>query len=285
MAVSKDVKQWKEFEHQDTYKKVFGGLTLLDTVQTNIGMNEIAKYTPDFQEKAVLTVFGSFEAIHAKSYSYIFTTLCTNTEIDEVFEWVQKNEFLQYKANRIGEVYTAIKEDDPESLWKAMFASVMLESFLFYSGFFYPLYLGGQGVLRNSAEVISLILRDEAIHGVAVGFFAQNIFKTFSAEKQQELTLWGYEYLLDLYQNEMKYTDDLYAETGLSPEVKKYVRYNANKALMNLGLDTMFPDEEVNPIVMNGISNTGSTYDFFSQKGATYAVAKVAPITDDTFKF
>lgn len=285
IAVSKDVKQWKEFEHQDTYKKVFGGLTLLDTVQTNIGMNEIAKFTPDLQEKAVLTVFGAFEAIHAKSYSYIFTTLCTNTEIDEIFDWVQKNEFLQYKANRIGDVYKAIKEDDPESLWKAMFASVMLESFLFYSGFFYPLYLGGQGTLRNSAEVISLILRDESIHGVAVGFFAQNIFKTFSEDKKQELTLWGYEFLLDLYQNEMKYTEDLYAETGLSPEVKKYVRYNANKALMNLGFETMFPEEEVNPVVMNGISNTGSTFDFFSQKGATYAVAKVAPITDDTFKF
>ncbi|AWE07684.1 class 1b ribonucleoside-diphosphate reductase subunit beta [Lysinibacillus sp. 2017] len=285
IAVSKDVKQWKEFEHQDTYKKVFGGLTLLDTVQTNIGMNEIAKFTPDLQEKAVLTVFGAFEAIHAKSYSYIFTTLCTNTEIDEVFEWVQKNEYLQYKANRIGDVYKAIEEDDPESLWKGMYASVMLESFLFYSGFFYPLYLGGQGILRNSAEVISLIVRDESIHGVAVGYFAQNIFNAFSPEKQEALTLWGYEFLLDLYQNEMKYTEDLYAETGLSPEVKAYVRYNANKALMNLGFETMFPEEEINPIVMNGIANTGSTYDFFSQKGSTYAVAKVAPITDDTFKF
>ncbi|MER1985077.1 MAG: class 1b ribonucleoside-diphosphate reductase subunit beta [Solibacillus sp.] len=285
IAVSKDVRQWQDFEHKDTYKKVFGGLTLLDTVQTNIGMNEIAKYTKDYQEKAVLTVFGAFEAIHAKSYSYIFTTLCTNAEIDEVFEWVKKNEFLQYKANRINDVYSAIKEDDPESLWKAMFASVMLESFLFYSGFFYPLYLGGQGTLRNSAEVISLILRDESIHGVAVGYFAQNIFKTFDADKQQELTLWGYEYLLDLYHNELKYTDDVYAETGLAREVKAYVRYNANKALMNLGFDTMFPEEEVNPIVMNGIRNEGSTYDFFSQKGATYAVATVAPITDDTFKF
>lgn len=285
IAVSKDIKQWKEFEHQDTYKKVFGGLTLLDTVQTNIGMNEIARFTPDFQEKAVLTVFGAFEAIHAKSYSYIFTTLCTNAEIDEVFDWVKKNEFLQYKATKINEVYTAIKEDDPESLWKAMFASVMLESFLFYSGFFYPLYLGGQGFLRNSAEVISLILRDESIHGVAVGFFAQNIFKQLPVNKQDELKLWGYEYLLDLYQNEMRYTDDVYAETGLSPEVKAYVRYNANKALMNVGFDAMFPEEEVNPIVMNGIRNEGSTYDFFSQKGSTYAVAKVAPITDDTFNF
>lgn len=285
VSVSKDIKQWKEFEHQDTYKKVLGGLTLLDTLQTNVGMNEIVKFNPDSQEKAVLTLFGAFEAIHAKSYSYIFTTLCNNDEIDEVFEWVQKNEYLQYKANKIDSIYTSIKKDDNESLWKAMFASVMLESFLFYSGFFYPLYLGGQGVLRNSSEVISLILRDESIHGVAVGYFAQNIFKDFSKEKQDELKVWGYEYLLDLYQNEMKYTDDAYAETGLCPDVKAYVRYNANKALMNLGLDTMFPDENINPIVMNGIRNEGSTYDFFSQKGSSYTIAKVEPITDATFDF
>ena len=285
IAVSKDLKQWKDFEHQDTYKKVLGGLTLLDTLQTNVGMNEIVKFNPDLQEKAVLTAFGAVEAIHAQSYSYIFTTLCKNDEIDEVFQWVQDNEYLQYKAKKIEEVYKGMIEDDPESLWKAKFASVMLESFLFYSGFFYPLYLGGQGILRNASEVISLILRDESIHGVAVGFFAQNIFKDFSREKQDDLKMWGYSLLLDLYQNEMRYTDDVYAETGLSPEVKAYVRYNANKALVNLGLDPMFPEEEVNPVVMNGIRNEGSTYDFFSQKGSTYQVGRVSPITEKTFDF
>ena len=120
---------------------------------------------------------------------------------------------------------------------------------------------------------------------MAVGYFAQNIFNNFDKSKQEELKVWAYELLLDLYNNEMKYTDDLYAETGLSPEVKKYVRYNANKALMNMGLDTMFPEEEVDPIVMNGIRNEGSTYDFFSQKGSTYTVAKVKPITKETFDF
>lgn len=284
IAVSKDVQQWEAFEFQDTYKKVFGGLTLLDTIQTNIGMNEIARFTPDLQEKAVLTSFGAFEAIHAKSYSYIFTTLCTNKEIDEVFEWVKENKNLQYKASKIAEVYGAIKEEDPESLWKAMFASVMLESFLFYSGFFYPLYLGGQGKLRNSAEVISLILRDESIHGVSVGYFAQGYLAKLDKAKQTELKEWGYNFMYDLYENEMEYTEDLYAVTGLASEVKAYIRYNANKALMNLGMDKMFPDEEINAIVANGIANDGSTYDFFSQKGATYAVAQVKPITNETFK-
>ena len=285
IPVSKDIKQWNDFEHQDTYKKVFGGLTLLDTVQTNIGMNKIAEFNPDLQEKAVLTAFGAFEAIHAKSYSYIFTTLCNNNEIDEIFDWVKKNEFLQYKANRISAIYSAIQENDPESLWKAKFASVMLESFLFYSGFFYPLYLGGQGILRNSAEVISLILRDESGHGVAIGYFAQNIFQQFDKQKQEELKLWGYELLLDLYQNELAYTRDIYAETGLRKEVEAYIRYNGNKALANLGFDPMFPAEEVNAIVMNGIQNEGTTYDFFSQKGNTYAAATVEDISDDTFNF
>lgn len=285
ISVSKDIPLWKDFDHQDTFKKVLGGLTLLDTIQTNVGMNEIAKYHKNLQEKAVLTAFGAFEAIHAKSYSYIFTTLCTNDEIEEIFEWVQNNEYLQKKASIINEVYSSIKEDDDVSLWKAMFASVMLESFLFYSGFFYPLYLGGQGVLRNSAEVISLILRDESIHGVAVGFFAQNIFRTFSQDVQDELSVWGYELLLDLYDNELEYTNDIYAETGLAPEVKAYIRYNANKSLMNLGMNTMFEEEDINPIVMNGILNEGSTYDFFSQKGSTYSIAKVGQITENTFNF
>ena len=86
---------------------------------------------------------------------------------------------------------------------------------------------------------------DESIHGVAIGFFAQNLYNQFPQEKQDELKVWGYDLLLDLYQNEMKYTDDVYAETGLSPEVKAYIRYNANKSLMNVGFDAMFPEEEV----------------------------------------
>ena len=285
VAVSKDILQWKGFEHQKTYMKVLAGLTLLDTIQTGIGMNEVARFTKSEQAKALFTLFGAFEAIHAKSYSYIFTTLSTNAEIDEVFEWIKNNEFLQFKANKIADVYKSIDEKDDTTLWKAMFASVMLESFLFYSGFFYPLHLGGHGTLKNSAEVISLIIRDESIHGVAVGYEAQQLFAKFDKATQDELKLWGYELLLDLYANELKYTDDVYAETGLGGKVKAYVRYNANKALMNLGLDVMFPEEEVDPIVMNGIRTDSVTHDFFSQKGNSYTMADVKPITDETFNF
>jgi ribonucleoside-diphosphate reductase beta chain len=125
----------------------------------------------------------------------------------------------------------------------------------------------------------------EALHGVAVGYFAQNLFKQFNQETQDELKQWGYEFLYDLYQNELKYTEELYSDIGLASEVKKYIRYNANKALANLGLDKMFDDEVIDPIVMNGIRTDSVTHDFFSQKGNSYTIANVKPITDETFKF
>ena len=50
-----------------------------------------------------------------------------------------------------------------------------------------------------------------------------------------------------LYENELEYTEDLYDQVGLSHDVKKFIRYNANKALMNLGFDPYFEEEDINP--------------------------------------
>lgn len=284
VAVSGDLPVWKHFKNKETYKQVLAGLTMLDTIQSKIGMTELARATSNLQESALYTQFAFFEAIHAKSYSRIFTTLCTNSEIDMLFDWIKENKYLQYKANTIAYYYESINPLDPVSLWKAKFASVLLESFLFYSGFFYPLYCAGNGELKNSAEIINMIIRDEALHGVSVGLFAQREFEQFSTETQTQLKEWGYTLLLDLYANECSYTEEVYAGTDLASEVKAYVRYNANKAMANIGWDGMFPEEPVNAIVLNGINTQGSTMDFFSQKGL-YTIAKMEPITRKTFDF
>ena len=129
---------------------------------------------------------------------------------------------------------------------------------------------------------------DESIHGVATGFFAQNLFKKFSPEKQDELKVWGYEFLLELYQNEMKYTDDVYAETGLSPDVKAYVRYNANKALMNLGYEALFPDvvTDVSPAILSALSpDANENHDFFSGNGSSYVMGTGEETKDDDWDF
>ncbi|TJY41775.1 class 1b ribonucleoside-diphosphate reductase subunit beta [Cohnella pontilimi] len=271
-------------KERELYMKVLGGLTLLDTVQGGVGMPKILEFVEGLQRKAVLGFMGMMEQIHAKSYSSIFTTLAAKEEIDGVFRWVENNRCLQIKAETVSKYYNGI--NTRTDLYLAMAASVLLESYLFYSGFFYPLYLSGQGKMTSSGEIIDLILRDESIHGLYVGVLAQEIFADMGQDERQSAidTLHGL--FRFLHRNEEKYTEELYDPVGLTDEVKSFLRYNANKAFMNLGLDPFFPEEEINPIVLNGISTRTKQHDFFSKKGNGYIrTIHVEPLTDSDFRF
>lgn len=288
VSLNGDLLTWKLLskEEKDTYKKVLAGLTLLDTEQGNTGIPKIAENVKGNQRKAVLNFMGMMEnAVHAKSYSNIFLTLASMEEIDEVFEWVKHNRYLQKKAEMVVNIYNNIQKNEEISLYKAMVASVYLESFLFYSGFYYPLYFYGQGKLMQSGEIINLIIRDEAIHGVYIGLLAQEIYNGLSVNIQKDLKDYAIDLFLDLYDNELLYTEDIYSDVGLAHDVKKFVRYNGNKALQNLGFDPYFEDEEINPIVLNGLDTKTKSHDFFSMKGTGYQKATVEPLRDEDFIF
>lgn len=287
IPISKDLKSWGQLSQseKDTFMKVLGGLTLLDTEQGNVGMPLIAQYIKDKHKKAILIFQAAMEEIHAKSYSTIFTTVASTELINDTFRWVKEDKHLQYKVSRINEYYTGIKEDDNLSLYLALVSSVFLESFLFYSGFFYPLFLAGQGKMVASGEVIKLILRDESVHGVFVGLLAQEIYKQMTEGERAIADKHVIDLLHDLYKNELEYTEKLYDSIGLTHEVKKYIRYNANKAMMNLGLEPQFEDEEINAIVLNGIRTETSTHDFFSTKGSGYQKGKVEALKDEDFDY
>ncbi|KLV15828.1 class 1b ribonucleoside-diphosphate reductase subunit beta [Niallia circulans] len=290
ISLSSDKNTWVELskEEQDTYKKVLGGLTLLDTEQGGEGMPLIGMHIEGLQRKGVLSFMGMMEQIHAKSYSTIFTTLASEEEIDEVFNWVHNHPQLQAKGKRISEYYQKLfsPKINKYDLYMAMVASVYLESFLFYSGFFYPLFLAGQGKLTASGEIINLIIRDESIHGVYVGLLAQELYAQLTPEEQEQATRERLALLDSLYENELEYTQDLYQQIGLVEEVNKFIRYNANKACMNLGYEPVYPSEPINPIVENGMKTDTKNHDFFSVKGNGYVKAtKVEPISDDDFVF
>lgn len=288
ISLTPDLLTWKGLskDEQLAYMRVLAGLTLLDTEQGNTGMARISQYVDGHQRKALLTFMAAMEnAVHAKSYSNIFLTLASSEEITEVFEWVKHNPFLQFKADVIVTHYNNIEEGDDISLYKALVASVFLESFLFYSGFYYPLYMYGQGKLMQCGEIINLIIRDEAIHGVYVGLLAQEIYNRQSPEVQRELKEWSVELLMNLYENECHYTADIYDSVGLTHDVKAFIRYNANKALANLGFDAVFETEHVNPIVINGLSTKTKSHDFFSMKGNGYKKATVEQLQDSDFYF
>jgi len=283
MPVSKDLPDWRKLPDNEKrmIEKVFGGLTLLDTLQSRSGLDALKKNAKTTHEIDVYNNIQFMETEHARSYSNIFSTLNTNKEIKGIFEWTENHPSLQKKADIINSIY-----EEGDSL-KTKIASVFLESFLFYSGFFTPLYYLGQGKLINVAEVIKLILRDESVHGTYIGIKFQNEYKKLTEEKQEEIKMYAYSLLYELYENECEYTEYLYDDIGWTEKVKTFLRYNANKALMNLRLPTLFEDtvDDVDPIVINGLSTGTATNDFFSSVGNGYLMSAVEDMNDEDYEF
>lgn len=159
IPISNDLDDWRKLSAQekDLVAKVFGGLTLLDTLQSEVGVESLVPHARTQHEVSVYKNISFVEAVHAKSYSSIFSTLLTPKEIEDVFEWTYTHPALQKKAQIVEDIYK-----NGTSLERKI-ASVFLESFLFYSGFFTPLYYLGNNKLPNVAEVIKLIIRDECL--------------------------------------------------------------------------------------------------------------------------
>lgn len=114
---------------------------------------------------------------------------------------------------------------------------------------------------------------------------AQELYNKFDEDTQKELSEFVHVALKELYENEVDYTAYVYDKVGLTHDVKSFVRYNANKALQNLGFEPYFKEEPVNPIVLNGLETTTKSHDFFSQKGNGYKKAVVEAIKDEDFIF
>ncbi|MBP3222994.1 MAG: class 1b ribonucleoside-diphosphate reductase subunit beta [Actinomycetaceae bacterium] len=284
VPVSNDIPSWNTLKPHEQLMttRVFTGLTLLDTVQGTVGAVSLIPDALTPHEEAVYTNIAFMESVHAKSYSSIFSTLISSEEIEETFRWSEENEYLQKKAEIVLSYY---RGDDPE---KRKVASTMLESFLFYSGFYAPMYWSAHAKLTNTADLIRLIIRDEAVHGYYIGYKYQLAVQKSSPERQEELKEYTFDLLQDLYDNEEMYTESLYDEMGLSEDVKMFLRYNANKALMNLGYEALFPPEatQVNPAILAALSpNADENHDFFSGSGSSYVIGTAEATTDDDWDF
>ena len=283
VPLSNDIPSWNKLTDAERLltMRVFTGLTMLDTLQGSVGAVELMKDAETPHEEAVFANINFMEQVHAKSYSSIFSTLASTKEIDAAFRWSRENDILQKKAKIIKDIY---ESRDP--ILKKI-ASVFLESFMFYSGFYLPLYFSSEGRLTNTADIIRLIVRDESVHGYYIGYKYQAFMGQLSESLRESYTNLAYDLLDELYDLEVQYTEDLYDEVGWSEDVKKFLHYNANKALANLGLDPVFPSEisKPSPAVLSALSLDSESHDFFSGSGSSYVMAKSESITDEDWDF
>jgi ribonucleoside-diphosphate reductase beta chain len=135
VPLSNDIPAWQTLSHaeQQLTIRVFTGLTLLDTIQNTVGAPALMADALTPHEEAVMSNISFMEAVHARSYSSIFSTLCQTKDVDAAYAWSEERVAAAQGAAGAG-VLSGRRAAEEK------IASVFLESFLFYSGFWLPMY-------------------------------------------------------------------------------------------------------------------------------------------------
>lgn len=166
-------------------------------------------------------------------------------------------------------------------------SSTLLSSLLLYAGFYLPLHFSVHATLTNTADMIRLILRDKAVHGYYSGYKYQRGLEAHP-NRRDEMKEFTYTLLEELYDLELDYSGELYEPLGLMGDVAAFVRYNANKSLMNLGYPARFTAEEtsVSPEILAALApSADENHDFFSGSGSSYIIGKAEHTSDDDWDF
>jgi len=284
VPLSNDLPAWRGLTHQERTltMRVFTGLTMLDTVQATVGEICQIQDARTEHEEAVYTNIAFMQSVHARSYSSVFSTLTSTPEIDDAYGWAIGNDLLQERCKKVLRHYVG----SPPLQRKA--ASTLLSSLLLYAGFYLPLHFSVHATLTNTADMIRLILRDKAVHGYYSGYKYQRGLEACSPTEQQEMYAFTEDLLTELYDLELQYSGELYEPLGLMDDVAAFVRYNANKAMMNLGHPARFPPEEatVSPEILAALApGSDENHDFFSGSGSSYVVGRAENTSDDDWDF
>lgn len=284
VPLSNDLADWRRLTdlERELTMKVFTGLTMLDTVQASVGEISQIQDARTEHEEAVYTNIAFMQAVHAKSYSSVFSTLSNTPDIDAAYQWAVANDILQARSKAVLKHYYG---DVP---LKRKAAATLLSSFSLYAGFYLPLHFASRGILTNTADMVRLILRDKAVHGYYSGYKFQRGVETYDATTQTHMKAFVFELLDELYQLELRYSEALYQPLGLYDDVANFIRYNANKALMNLGYPQRFNHEETafKPEILAALTpGSDENHDFFSGSGSAYVIGKAEDTADEDWDF
>lgn len=283
VPLSNDHQAWQALAPHDRTltMRVFTGLTMLDTVQATVGEICQIQDARTEHEEAVYTNIAFMQSVHARSYSSVFSTLTSTREIDEAYRWAIGNDLLQARCKKVLQYYYG-----PDPL-KRKVSSTLLSSLLLYAGFYLPLHFSVHATLTNTADMIRLILRDKAVHGYYSGYKYQRGLEAHP-NRRDEMKEFTYTLLEELYDLELDYSGELYEPLGLMGDVAAFVRYNANKSLMNLGYPARFTAEEtsVSPEILAALApSADENHDFFSGSGSSYIIGKAEHTSDDDWDF
>jgi ribonucleoside-diphosphate reductase beta chain len=285
VTLGDDVRDWKSrltAGEKQLLTQIFRFFTQSDIEVNNCYMQHYGRVFKPTEVRMMLAAFSNMETIHIAAYAHLIDTLgMPDTEYQA---------FLSYKEMKDKYDYMhTFNTDTPHDIACTLAAfGAFTEGLQLFASFAILLNFQRFGKMKGMGQIVAWSARDESLHCESI----IRLYHTFLAENaainKDRLTKDLYNICDTIVNMECAFIDLVFAESeieGLTAiEMKKYVKFIANRRLNQLKLVDMYNIEE-NPLLwMETILNGVEHVNFFENRVTEYSRASTVGNWDDAFE-
>ncbi len=284
VPLADDVKDWHQSltdAERSLLTQIFRFFVQSDVEVNNCYMKHYSQVFKPTEVQMMLAAFSNMETVHIAAYSHLLDTIgMPETEYSA---------FLRYKEMK--DKYDYMQQFGTETphdiaMTLAVFGA-FTEGLQLFASFAILLNFPRFNKMKGMGQIISWSVRDETLHTDST----IRLFKTFTEENPE---LWGEELHREIYRachtivaHEDAFIELAFSEGGVegltADEVKAYIRYIADRRLMQLGLQPIHEIDK-NPLpwldeMLNAVEHTN----FFENRATEYTKAATQGTWDEAF--
>jgi ribonucleoside-diphosphate reductase beta chain len=285
VPMADDVKDWKYNltpNEKHLLTQIFRFFTQADIEVNNCYMTKYANVFQPVEVRMMLAAFSNIETVHIDGYSKLIETVGMPE--------MEYSAFKKYKAMSDKSDY--MQQFDVDTLegiatTLAVFGA-FTEGLQLFSSFAILLNFPRFNKMKGMGQIVTWSVRDETLHTQSI----IRLFKTFVKENPE---VWTESLKSNIYKacaTIVHFEDafiDLAFEVGdieglNSRDVKKYIRYTADRRLLQLGLKEIYLVEN-NPLtwldeILNGIEHAN----FFENRATEYSKSSTTGTWEEAFE-
>ena len=284
VPLADDVKDWHRnlsAPERNLLTQIFRFFTQADVEVNNCYMKNYSQVFKPTEVLMMLSAFSNSETIHIAAYSHLLDTIGMPE--------VEYTAFMKYKQMKDKFDYMqTFRVDSKHEIAKTLAAfGAFTEGLQLFASFAILLNFPRFNKMKGMGQVVSWSVRDETLHCLSV----IRLFRTFVQENpeiwtealQQEL----YACCRTIVDHEDSFIDlafELGEVEGLNAgQVKTYIRYIADRRLMQLGLEPIFHVLS-NPLPwLDDMLNAVEHANFFENRSTEYSRASTGGTWEEAF--
>jgi ribonucleoside-diphosphate reductase beta chain len=284
VPLADDIKDWKyNLTPGEKYllTQIFRFFTQADIEVNNCYMKHYSRVFEPTEVQMMLAAFSNMETIHIAAYSHLLDTIgMPEIEYQAFLKYKEMKDKYDYMHN----FNVDSKEDIATTL--AVFGA-FTEGLQLFASFAILMNFPRFNKMKGMGQIVTWSARDETLHTNSI----ITLFKTFLQENPEVWTEQLKKRLYEACSTIVHFEDafiDLAFEVGgiegiTARDIKKYIRYIADRRLLQLGLKEIYL-VEINPLpwmdeILNGVEHTN----FFENRVTEYTRAATTGSWEDAF--